>query len=217
VKRKFLVYCLSFLTIPLSATEVGDTLVQQSKNSLSVLKLNGGFSFLTSKVEVGDKTYSFQPGWDYMIECELLEESENGVGKGWGLVFKGNKAYIGGENKFNLYYFGINRIWWDSFGKNNRWRWEAAVGGGFCLYKDKTNWDSNGFYRNYLSPSTYIGLGILLKAGCEYRITNHFGLGLEMNNFLHFFFDDALKAQQEKTLLTGFVTSGLTLGLRFYF
>ena len=213
MKRKLLVCCLTFLTIPLSATEVDDTLVKQSKKGFSVLKLNGGFSFLTSKVEVGDKTYSFQPGWDYMIECELLEESENGVGKGWGLVFKGNKTFVGGANKFNLYHFGINRIWWDSFGKNNRWRWETAIGGGACFYKDRTNY---GYYRTYLNQSMYIGIGILLKAGCEYRITNHFGLGLEMNDFLHLFFDDAMKTQREKTLLTGFYTSGLTLGLRFY-
>lgn len=214
MKRKLLVCCLTFLTTQLSATEVGDTLVQQSKNSLSVLKLNGGFSFLTSKVEVGDKTYSFQPGWDYMIECELLEESENGVGKGWGLVLKCNKTFIEGANKFNLYHFGINRVWWDSFGKNNRWRWEAAAGGGVCLYKDKTNRNSYGYIETFQNP--YFGIGILLKAGCEYRITNHFGLGLEMNDFLHLFFDDAMKAQREKTLLTGFATTSLTLGLRFY-
>ena len=213
MKRKLLVCCLTFLTIPLSATEVDDTLVKQSKKGFSVLKLNGGFSFLTSKVEVGDESYSFQPGLDYMIECELREKSENGVGKGWGLVLKGNKTYIGGANKFDLYHFGINRIWWNSFGKNNRWRWEAAVGGGVCLYNDKTNRDR--YIETFQNP--YIGIGVLLKAGCEYRITNHFGLGLEMNNFLHFFFDDAMKAQREKTLLTGFVTSGLSLGLRFYF
>ena len=216
MKRKLLVCCLTFLTTQLFAVEVGDTLGKQSKKSFSVLKLNGGLSFLTSKVEVGDETYSFRPGMEYMIECERLEKSENGVGKGWGLVLKGNKTFIDGANKVNLYHFGINRIWWNSFGKNNRWRWEAAVGGGACLYVNDTNWESYGYYRTYLNQSTSIGIGILLKAGCEYRITNHFGLGLEMNDFLHIFFDDALKAQREKTLLTGFYTSSLTLGLRFY-
>lgn len=247
MKRKLLVCCLTILTTPLFAVEVGDTLGldslgkerldqyldsvfgekkdiknrngllvrKKSKNNFSVLKLNGGVSFLTSRVEVGDNTYSFQPGMEYMIECELLEESENRVGKGWGLVFKGNRTYVGGDYKMNLYHFGINRIWWNSFGKNNRWRWEAAVGGGVCLYEDKTNRDGYGYYVAN-NPSKYFGLGILLKAGCEYRITNHFGLGLEMNDFLHIFFDDAMKAQREKALLTGFYTSSLTLGLRFY-
>jgi|GEM_PF-6320277 len=216
MKRKLLVCCLTFLTTQLFAVDVGDSLVQPSKKEFFVLKLNGGVSLLTSRVEVGDDTYSFQPGMEYMLECERLEESETGVGKGWGLVFKGNKTFINGANKFNLYHFGINRIWWDSFGKNNRWRWEAAVGGGVCLYKDNTDWESYGYYRTYLNQSTSIGIGILLKAGCEYRITNHFGLGLEMNDFLHLFFDDAMKAQREKTLLTGFATTSLTLGLRFY-
>ena len=213
MKRKLLVCCLTFLTTQLFAVDVGDSLVQPSKKEFFVLKLNGGVSLLTSRVEVGDDTYSFQPGMEYMLECERLEESETGVGKGWGLVFKGNRTYVGGDYKMNLYHFGINRIWWNSFGKNNRWRWEAAVGGGACLYVNDTNWESYGYYRTYQNQSTSIGIGILLKAGCEYRITNHFGLGLEMNDFLHIFFDDALKAQR---LLTGFYTSSLTLGLRFY-
>ncbi|MDY6247902.1 MAG: hypothetical protein SPL55_00490 [Prevotella sp.] len=216
MKRRLLVCCLTFLTTQLFAVDVGDSLVQPSKKEFFVLKLNGGVSLLTSRVEVGDNTYSFQPGMEYMLECERLEESENGVGKGWGLVFKGNRTYVGGDYKMNLYHFGINRIWWNSFGKNNRWRWEAAVGGGACLYVNDTNWESYGYYRTYLNQSTSIGIGILLKAGCEYRITNHFGLGLEMNDFLHIFFDDAMKTQREKTLLTGFATTSLTLGLRFY-
>ena len=189
MKRKLLVCCLTFLTTQLFAVDVGDSLVLPSKKEFFVLKLNGGVSLLTSRVEVGDDTYSFQPGMEYMLECERLEESETGVGKGWGLVFKGNRTYVGGDYKMNLYHFGINRIWWNSFGKNNRWRWEAAVGGGACLYVNDTNWESYGYYRTYLNQSTSIGIGILLKAGCEYRITNHFGLGLEMNDFLHIFFD----------------------------
>ena len=135
----------------------------------------------------------------------------NGLGKGISFVLKANQTYIDGADRMRLYYFGMNRIWRKNPQHNKRWLWELAIGGGASLFEDRT--------KNYYTPSEkeqYLGLGVLLRAGGEYRLTKHFGIGLEMNDILHIFFDSALKAQREKAAITGFSTIGLSIGLRAY-
>lgn len=225
MKKELLTCCLVFLTAPLFANALVDTLevsqddfqeestTPKTKNGLHVLKLNVGGSFLTSKVEVGDYTYSFQPGWECLFEFEAISDVENGFGKGLGFILKANRTYIDGADRMRLYYFGMNRIWRKIPQNNKRWLWELAIGGGASLLEDKTR---NSYYSTPLEKKQYLGFGILLKAGVEYRLTKHVGIGLEMNDIIHIFFDSALKAQREKAAITGFATTSLTLGLRAY-
>lgn len=144
-----------------------------------------------------------------MLEFEDIFDKGRGRGRGVGFIFKGSR-YRDGYLRFNLYHFGLNRVWCN-MPSSNHWRWELALGGGASYLHDKSDFSS--FY--YYADDSKFGLGVLLKAGIESRLSKHVGLGLEANTIYHIFFDSNSKVEDKP--INGIVSTDLMLGLRFYF
>lgn len=176
---------------------------------LHVLKFSGGVSLITSDLQVGDIVYEHLPGLEYMLEYESIFDKGRGRGRGVGFIFKGSR-YRDGYLRFNLYHFGLNRVWCN-MPSSSHWRWELALGGGASYLHDKSDFSS--FY--YYADDSKFGLGVLLKAGIEYQLGKHVGLGLEANTIYHIFFDSNSKVEDKP--INGIVSTDLMLGLRFYF
>lgn len=176
---------------------------------LHVLKVSGGVSLITSDLQVGDDAHEHLPGLEYMLEFEDIFDKGRGRGRGVGFIFKGSR-YRDGYLRFNLYHFGLNRVWCN-MPSSSHWRWELALGGGASYLHDKSDFSS--FY--YYADDSKFGLGVLLKAGIESRLSKHVGLGLEANTIYHIFFDSNSKVEDKP--INGIVSTDLMLGLRFYF
>lgn len=185
--------------------------VKQKKRSaeLHVLKLSGGVNLITSELQVGDYTYDHLLGLEYLAEYENIFDKGGGRGRGVAFTFKGNR-YSDGYLHFSLYTFGVNRVWCN-IPSTSRWRWELALGLGASYLHDKSE-----FYRyNYYGDNSKFGLSVLLKAGIEYRLSKHVGLGLETNSFYHIFFDSDSKMDGKP--INGIVTTDVMLVPRIYF
>lgn len=182
---------------------------KERKGELHVLKFSGGVSLITSELQVGDDAYEHLLGLEYMLEYENIFDKGRGRGRGVGFIFKGSQ-YRDGYLRFNLYHFGLNRVWCN-MPSSSCWRWEVALGGGASYLNDKSDFSSYYYY----DDDSKFGLGVLLKAGIENRLSKHVGLGLETNTIYHIFFDSNSKVDDKP--INGIVTTDLMLGLRFYF
>lgn len=198
--------------LPDPASVSSDKEDSASKLQHHILKISGGLSLLTSKVEIGEDVYQNSLGIECLVEFEDLDEKSSDLAKGVAYTFKGNRTVVDG-NDMQLYYAGLSYVWSTIPNISHRWRWEFALGGGLCLYRSPKQ---KNLYTITYTKENYCGLGVLLKAGGEYRLSKRIGLGLELNEILHILFDEETKARNTKTILNGFATNSLTLGLRFY-
>ena len=199
---------------PKPETIVLEEAVTPKKRELHVLKISGGGALITSKVrDPFGENHQNVAGLEGLLEFEHIVDHGDGTGRGSFLSVKANHSVVNHDFPLNLYYAGVGRVWSSMPKESDRWRWELGIGAGVSLVSDLTDYREFGFSASSKSTSS-IGAGVMLKAGGEYRLNQHFGLGLELNEIYHILFDDTFK--DKDALITGFATISLTLGLRFY-
>ena len=184
----------------------------ERKNSeIKILKISGGPMVVCSEVEQDGGTTSDLLGVDYMLDYMSLSLKSRGRARGFGFTLKGSFTLLDGSY-LRLFHAGPTIVWGNFPTRNHCWRWEVGVGAGMCISYQQVR---NASIYYFQKSSIDAGIGIILKAGVERRLSEHFGLGLEMNPVVHTLFNNATKP--EGALFNGFVTFDTLLGMSFYF
>ena len=191
---------------------------QASEPPSNVIKVNGGLSFITSKMYLPDYTHgarvksqSWQPG--FMASADYEHYWKSGWGFGLNFFYDYTSYRIDGNKGAHAYldlkstYIGPSLAYSGCF--NKYWRVACAFGMGY------------GHLGGDLSDSG--GFGMMYKAGIEYMVNSHFGLGVELNELVIYTKeDDGMKklkkyATSESDVTSGMSCLGLAAGVRFYF
>ena len=198
----------------------GITIKAQSNEPPSnVIKVSGGLDFVTSKIYYPENRYqgskvkasSWKPGVSALVEYEHFWKS--GWGFGVNLIY--NDTRYSQEGRLNenpslalrSVYIGPSLVYSGCF--NDHWRVECGYGLGY------------GFLGGDLAEND--GLGMMFKAGIEYMVTPHFGLGVELNELVVYTKEDNSTEEfkrlypSESNFTSGISRLGLAAGVRFYF
>lgn len=191
----------------------------------TVLKLDAGVSFITSKVYVynfsdeGVHVYRWKPEFSAKFDFEHYWKS--GWGVGFNIIYN-NTSFDGGIDRYFIapqdyllqqWYVGPCGNYRLRLG--DKWQFSASVGLGYAHCWEELNED----YKD-----NYGGLGIMEKAGLEYMLSPHVGLGLELTELMTFL-NRPDTAKERQSLynddssydFNGFFHLGLMAGVRFYF
>ena len=161
----------------------------------NTVKLSTGPAWIYSDIYTASGKRKGCFAMDLMAEYEHTWKSGLGVGatfaRTWGFV---------DDDKVNLTYAGPSIVY--AYREAHHWGAEVALGAGYAHYND-----------GLLSGN---GVGFLWKAGAEYLITRHIGLGAELNVLGTTFSEpDGLELPKGKSY--GFSRVNLLIGLRAYF
>jgi len=134
----------------------------------NVFKVSGGLSWITSEVYTDRGPQDFQRG--YALEADYHHFWPFGLGVGLNALYYAT-TFTGGY-KLRMTYIGPSLAY--SFKSDAHWRMETAIGVGRSTCTEKLD-ELKG------SES---GVGALAQLGVEYMITEHVGLGLQVNGFI---------------------------------
>lgn len=191
---------------------------QSSAPPSNVIKVSGGLDFVTSKMYLPDysgsrtgiKSNSWQPGVSALIEYEHFWKS--GWGFGVNLLYNDTRYNIDGDRMsasaaLRSVYIGPSLVYSGCF--KDHWRVECGYGMGY------------GFLGGDLAEND--GFGMMFKAGIEYMVTPHFGVGVELNELVVYTKEDDYTEEfkrlypGESNFKSGMSRLGLAAGVRLYF
>ena len=191
---------------------------QSNEPPSNVIKVSGGLDFVTSKMYLPDhttgadkvKATSWQPGVSALLDYEHFWKS--GWGIGWNFMYNDTRYSIDGYGPsvslaLRSFYFGPSVLYSGCF--MDHWRVECGWGMGY------------GSLGGDLAD--YGGIGMMFKAGIEYMVNRHFGVGVELNELVIYTKEDDLMKEfkhvysSESDVLSGMSCLGLAAGIRFYF
>lgn len=194
--------------------------VQAQTNELpsNVIKLRGGLDFVTSKVYLEANRYqgtalkasSWRAGVGTFLQYEHF--LKRGFGFGLDLYYHDTRYSQEGHQHERLtaalrsIYIGPSFAYSLCF--KNHWRFDSSIGMGY------------GYVSGDLADNS--GLGIKLRAGIEYMVTPHFGVGVDLYELYVFTKDDSLDDfkkmyPSESNIISGVSHLGLAAGMTFYF
>lgn len=148
------------------------------KSGEDLIRLGGNLSFITSKTYIYDgerglNGYSWRPGVSFLAEYEHVWPSGWGVGT---MVDYNHTVYDGNLYKSsydcNLFFWGVDGVYHHQLG--NRWQLNFGLGLGWAYVGGDVDEESSG-------------VGLLEKAGVEYRLSSRVGLNLQLIEIASFF------------------------------
>ncbi len=175
-KNGFLMFALTAALLLAASNVMAQDTVKRSGDDL--LRLGGNLSFITSKTYIYDGNrgmngYSWRPGVSFLAEYEHVWPS------GWGIgttLDYNHTVYDGNMYKssyaFNLFYWGVGGVYRLKLG--DRWRLNFGLGLGWAQVGGDADEETSG-------------LGLMEKAGVEYRLSSRVGLNLQLLEIASFF------------------------------
>ena len=166
----------------------------------NIFRLNVGPSILCSKFQVGNHTYKSRIGFNIGADYEHVWKS----GFGFGLNYLHNYTSFNEGVTTRLNYYGPSFLMATPL--LNRWRYDLAVGIGYCRYSES--------FANITNAENCIGT--TFRLGAEWKIAKHLALGAQLN-----LFTVSLKKpdnlELKKNEFYGIRHFNLLGGLRYYF
>lgn len=202
MKKTFASISLAFLfTTTAIAAEPMDTATVGGRTPVNAysnkLKLSGGPMWTDSKVYVtSERYYKFRTGFDVMLDFQHLWQR----GFGLGIDYAYHRTSFEGWGHYTLIYVGPSFVYANR--SIDRFTFDAAFGVGYAYYTEP-GYDLNG-------------MGFMFKAGAEYQLTSHFGLGVELSRLITRFREPKGFSLPDDGNF-GFARFGVLAGLRFYF
>ena len=141
------------------------------KSSEDLLRFGGNLAFITSKVYIYDghkgmNHYSWRPGVSFLAEYEHVWPSGWGIGTTLDYIHTvyGGNLYKSSYD-FNLFYWGVGGVYRLKLG--DHWRMNFGLGLGWAQIGGDVDEESSG-------------VGVMEKAGVEYRLSPRIGLNLQL-------------------------------------
>jgi len=202
MKRTRATLILTAIAIGLQAqVHTPSTIEEESgtKSGRHTLIANYSPGWITSKVVTDDNDeYSWQSGTGYELDYRFLSDS----GYGFSLNYASNKtdypAWMG-YYRLDLRYYGASFVYGGSL--SDHWIATVEAGLGYTTYEGK--------------KKTEGGFGTRWGLSLEYRLTQTFGLGVNIVHIVHTFPDEDKNKRNDDTL-NGFKRLAMNLGLRIY-
>ncbi|MBR1464292.1 MAG: hypothetical protein IJ604_13090 [Prevotella sp.] len=185
-----------FLLTVVGATNVWAGPVQDSLNVVSkerpvhTLSLNYGVGWITSEVTDGyaGRVYRWRTGQELSAEYSFVRNGSYGFG-----VLGDHSSTDYPSGAINITYIAPEIAMLNS---TNKWLYQWAAGLGWAHYSE-----------DYASKS---GLGLHTKAGIEYLLTRHIGIGADVLAMYTFF------GKGTEYRVDGFSRISIVAGLRFH-
>ena len=175
---------------------------QLRNNPSNIFKVSAGPTWMTSEVETSKGVYKNKSGFELGIDYEHLWR--------WGFGLGLNYSYFATSFdegfSIRMHYIGPSLVYSIMWGQ--KIRYEIGIGMGYAYYKES----GNTLYRYTATESQ---LGMLGQIGMEYKLSNHVGLGLQVNAST-IKMDKPEGYDMDKNEFYGIKRLATLLGLRFY-
>lgn len=166
----------------------------------NVLRVSAGPSLMYSKYQVGNHLYKTHLGFDICVDYDHVWKSSFGLG----INYLHNYTSFDEGIKTRLDYLGPSMVIASPLKKN--FRWDVALGIGYCHYSESNEGISNTANR----------VGLMFRVGAEWKVANHLALGTQFNLFsVNMKKPDDLELEKNESY--GIRHVGLLAGLRYYF
>lgn len=146
----------------------GYSQTEENQYPKHILSAHGGWAVVTSKIDLGDKTYSTKNGTDWRLEYDRIYKS--GIGFGISAQF----FYTDFDSSYSRYgeafYIGPSIVAYRNLG--TKWMYSASFGLGYSCFYD--------------SMETQHGTALDGKLGIDYKLTKSFAIGVSAGYNLNF-------------------------------
>ena len=139
-------------------------------NPSNIFKVNVGPSWITSELQMPNKTYKDVTG--IALELDYQHFWRSGIGIGFNYLYHStsfDEAY-----GIKMHYFGPSVVYGAKLG--DKWRMDCALGLGYSAYME----EYSGFTVGGSSESS---VGLLGQLEIEYMLSKSIGIGIQLNSF----------------------------------
>ena len=174
-------------------------------NPSDILKVNAGFSWITSEMQTPTRTYKSKRGFSAGVDYIHLWRK----GLGFGINYLYHTTSFDEGFSIKMHYIGPSFV--ASMKLGTQWRFGALLGIGYSSYTER----ADGYMYGFGLSETKSGVGVLGQLGLEYMLSKQVGLGLQMNTFT-MSLERPSGFDTDRYDFYGIRRVDLQLGLRFY-
>ena len=135
-------------------------------NPKDIVKVNIGPSWITSEIQMYNRTYKNETGFGFGIDYQHLWRSSIG----FGINYMYHYTSFDSDFSAKMHYIGPSLVGSIKLGSN--WRLDAALGVGYSVYREAYN---------RVGEASESNVGAMTQLGIEYMLSKRIGLGLQLN------------------------------------
>jgi len=171
-----------------------------------LFRVSYGPSWLVSKYYAPDRVYNSRAGWEGSFSYEHVWKKCCGFGIDMSLFrtdFDNGDFHTNSKYDLMLFYLGPSFVM--NVKASKKWQYNTAIGLGYASYNENSDYSEGG-------------VGFMLRAGMDYCLTKHFGIGVDVNiETATFKRPDNADGYLQSGEMYGFRRLNMLAGLRYFF